>query len=176
MRHSHLCEEEHQTQEGGIIVYKLVTVVDGRRTSLCMMGRCEATYFCDQVTVPPLPQSPLFAYRTLEGAQRQYLYLKKINNPALLIELWKARTSGELPGPDRIPQAGAYYSSLTRHAGYGAGLVGCYTFFWQNVSYCLKHCIGKRAGQKLDPAITVCCRDLILLEQQSMQEEGDACL
>ena len=171
MKCSHLHQEAQQTQEGDIIVYKLVSIINSERTSLSMAARgCSATYSCDQVTYPPLPRSPLFAYRTLDVAFQEYERIKEINKhdprtSSIPIEIWMAKTTGEVTGPDRIPSCGAYYSSLLRHAGYGAGLAGCYAFFWQNVYYCLKHCIGKRAGQKLDPAITVCCKDLILLEQ-----------
>lgn len=181
MKRPHPCETEHAAQECSIVVYKLVWVIDGPRTSMSMAAGCSATYFCDQVTVPPIPQSRLFAYRTLEIAGQEFARLKEINqrdprgSSTFPVEIWIAKTTGEVVGPSRIPTPMAYYSSLLRHARYGTGLRGCYEFFWQNVSYCLKHCIGKCAGQRLDPAITVCCRDLMLLERLTILEGERGC-
>lgn len=181
MKRLPLLQEEQPAQKHDIIVFKLVAVVDDRRTSMGMGGKYAATYTQEQVTVPPIPRSPLFAYQTLEVATNELRRIRNSNadnplNASIALELWKARTSAEVPCPDRIPMPGVWYNGLVKHAGWGAGLEGCYAFFWQNVSYSLKHCIGKRSGLKLDPALIICCMDIILLEQCAIQEGDGTCL
>ncbi len=157
-------------EQSPIIVYKIVSVVDNRRESLAMQV-CTAIYKPGRLTYPPLPNSPLFAYRTLEAAQKEYDRFVDLNawRPIHFtpppMEIWLAQTTGELACPSRIPSIGyTIYPGLLKKCGYGATLADGYAFFWRNTSYCLKHIIGKRAGQKLDASITICCKDLILLE------------
>ena len=158
-------------EQSPITVYKIVSVIDDRRESMAMQA-CSATYSQGKVTYPPLPNSPLFAYRTLEAALQEYDRLIEVNSDrpthfaAPPMEIWSAQTAREIPAPSRIPRLGyTIYPGLLRKCGYGATLADGYAFFWRNTSYCLKHLIGKRAGQKLDVSITICCKDLILLEQ-----------
>ena len=161
---------EHKEQHP-ITVYKIVSVIDGRLESLAMKP-CTAIYTSGETIYPPIAGSPLFAYRTLEVALQEHDRLLRVNadNPihftAPPTEIWKAETTEELPGPSRIPCLGfTVYPGLLNKCGYGATLADGYVYFWQHTSYCLKHLIGKRVGQKLDKSITICCKDLTLLEQ-----------
>ena len=172
-------QEVGQPMDANVTVYKLVAVVDGQRQSATMASRaCSAVYVPGQVTYPPIPKSPLFAYRTLEDAQQEYSRLIDVNawRPLQLatppMEIWKAVASKEVPGPPRIPNAGTYYVGLLRKCGYGARLSDTYIYFWENTAHCLRYHITKRSGFVLSPS-TVFCADLLLLEQMPFSHERD---
>jgi hypothetical protein len=154
----------------GVTVYKLVSVVEGERRSVSM-GACAATYRQGEVTLPPIPNSLLFALRTLEAAQREYARLLELNrgrvDPAIPIEIWLARTTREVPGPRRLPQLGVWYVGLMRKCGYGVGFAGVYAYFWQNTAHCLRYYLRKGCADEPGPD-TVFCADLTLVERMPL--------
>jgi hypothetical protein len=154
-------------QAAGITVYKLVSVIGDELRSVAM-GSCAATYRLGQVTLPPIPNSALFAFRTLEAAQQEFERLLELNggrkDPAIRMEVWRALTTREVPGPKRLPSLGVWYVGLMRKCGYGAGFVDGYTYFWQNTAHCLRYFIKKGAGDEPSPS-TIFCADLMILEQ-----------
>jgi hypothetical protein len=163
---NHDGQDERQQQGVDITVYKIVSVIDGQRQSVAMEG-CAAIYVPGQMTYPPLPNSPLFAYRTLEDAQQEYERLVEINAWRLAIppmQVWKAVTSREVVGPKRIPSAGVYYVGLLRKCGYGARLSDTYRYFWENTAHCLRYHITRACGFVPSPS-TVFCADLMIIEQ-----------
>ena len=160
---------EEQYQEN-VIVYKLVAMIEGQRRSVTMPV-CSATYTVNEVTCPPIPGSPLFAYRSLEDACQAYDRIVEANAwrrggnleiPPM--EIWKAITSRTVTGPKRVPEAGAYYVSLFKKCGYGATLADTYIYFWAHLDHCLRYLITKASGIVPHPS-TVFCSDLMLLEQ-----------
>src|SRR5215471_14247837 len=92
--------KDQDKEQCPITVYKIVSVIDGHRESLAMMQACSAIYTPGQIVSPPIPNSPLFAYRTLEIAQQEWDRLVEVNSDrpfhftAPPMEIWLAQTTG----------------------------------------------------------------------------------